>query len=123
MYTSESIGELTRRLSIFKIINSEIPLTPVRANVFKGKCNMCNNPGESLEVYEDSSIYTCRECGEGGGVIKFRMVNSNCSYPEALDSLAEEIGYKMEVATEEYIANSSRATEDTVQKLREAGIL
>jgi len=57
---------------------------------WKGCCPFHNEKSPSFYVYEDG--YHCFGCGAHGDAISFVMQTSGASFPEAVQSLANEAG-------------------------------
>ncbi len=55
-----------------------------------GLCPFHQEKTPSFHVYQDQQVFYCFGCRASGDIITFKMKKENLSFPEALESLAEE---------------------------------
>jgi len=89
------VDEVKSRLNIVDIINASVPLKKAGRN-FKGLCPFHNEKTPSFMVSPDRQTFHCFGCGKGGSVIDFVMEYEHTDFLEALETLAEKAGVKLE---------------------------
>jgi DNA primase len=94
------IDEVKSRLNIVDIISAKVPLKKAGHN-FKGLCPFHNEKTPSFMVSPDRQSFHCFGCGKGGSVIDFVMEYEHVDFVEALETLAEKAGVKLERRTDE----------------------
>ena len=62
-----------------------------------GLCPFHSEKTPSFQVHADKQMYHCFGCGESGDVFGFRMRLDNLDFPEAVRSLAREVGVEIPV--------------------------
>lgn len=103
------ITELTERNDIADVVGSYVELNKRSgANLF-GLCPFHSEKTASFSVSPSKQIYHCFGCGKGGGVINFIMEIENCSFPEAVEFLANRAGMKIPETGEDKAAARRRA--------------
>lgn len=95
MIAREKIEEVLLRASIVDVISSYVPLKK-RGNNFLGLCPFHGEKTPSFTVNEEKGLYHCFGCKESGNVIGFLMKHDNFTFPEAVKSLAQKYGIKIE---------------------------
>lgn len=88
---NDKIIELQNKLDIVDVIGSYIPLTK-KGKDYVGVCPFHDDHSPSMHVSPDKKIYKCFACGEGGNVFNFVMNYEHISFPEAVNTLAKNIG-------------------------------
>jgi len=89
------IDEIKSRLNIVDIIGSRIQLKKAGRN-FKALCPFHNEKTPSFIVSPDRQTFHCFGCGKGGSVIDWVMEYEHVDFTEALETLAEKAGVKLE---------------------------
>jgi DNA primase len=89
------IDEVKSRLNIVDIVGAKVPLKKAGHN-YKGLCPFHNEKTPSFMVSPDRQSFHCFGCGKGGSVIDFVMEYEHVDFVEALESLAEKAGVKLE---------------------------
>lgn len=89
------IDEIKSRLNIVDIIGSRVQLKNAGRN-FKGLCPFHNEKTPSFMVSPDRQTFHCFGCGKGGSVFDFVMLSEHVDFSEALETLAERAGVKLE---------------------------
>jgi DNA primase len=89
------IDEVKSRLNIVDIVSAKVPLKKAGHN-FKGLCPFHNEKTPSFMVSPDRQSFHCFGCGKGGSVIDFVMEYEHVDFVEALETLAEKAGVKLE---------------------------
>lgn len=94
-YTEEQIEEVRAANDIVNIIGSYVKLKRSGSS-YTGLCPFHNEKTPSFSVNQARQMYKCFGCGAGGSVITFIMEYENCTFPEAIESLAERAGIILE---------------------------
>lgn len=98
-YPDEVVEELRSRVNIVDIVGSYVALKKKGANYF-GLCPFHGEKTASFSVAPGKQIFYCFGCGKGGDAIKFLMEYENITFSEAVQTLAERVGYKLPEASE-----------------------
>jgi len=75
---------------------SEYVLLKKKGKLFWGLCPFHQEKTPSFKVDPVAQLYHCFGCGEGGNVFTFVMKADHLDFPEAVESLANRIGYRLE---------------------------
>ena len=89
------IDEIKARLNIVDVVGERVTLKKAGRN-FKGLCPFHTEKTPSFIVSPDRQTFHCFGCGKGGSVFDFVMLFEHIDFPEALESLAERAGVKLE---------------------------
>ena len=94
MNNQDIINEIRSKIDIVDLIGEYIPLIQKGKNYF-GVCPFHNDTNPSMSVSREKQIYKCFSCGASGNIFTFVSEYENISFKEALDKLAERVGYKL----------------------------
>lgn len=94
MNNQDIINEIRSKIDIVDIISEYVPLVQKGKNYF-GVCPFHNDTNPSMSVSREKQIYKCFSCGASGNVFTFISEYENISFREALEILAERVGYKL----------------------------
>lgn len=89
------VDEVKSRLNIVDIIGKRVTLKKAGRN-FKGLCPFHNEKTPSFIVSPDRQTFHCFGCGKGGSIFDFVMLSDHVDFSEALETLAEQAGVKLE---------------------------
>lgn len=89
------IDEVKSRLNIVDVVGERVPLKKTGRN-FKALCPFHSEKTPSFIVSAERQTFHCFGCGKGGSVIDFVMEYDHVDFPEALETLAEKAGVKLE---------------------------
>lgn len=89
------IDEIKSRLNIVDTIGKRVTLKKAGRN-FKGLCPFHNEKTPSFIVSPDRQTFHCFGCGKGGSIFDFIMLSDHIDFSEALETLAEQAGVKLE---------------------------
>ncbi len=89
------IDEIKARLNIVDVIGERVTLKNAGRN-FKGLCPFHTEKSPSFMVSPDRQTFHCFGCGKGGSVFDFVMLFDHVDFAEALETLAERAGVKLE---------------------------
>lgn len=89
------IEQLKDRADIVEVIGSYIALKPASSGSFKGLCPFHGEKTPSFNVRSNPGFYHCFGCGVGGDVYKFIQEIENISFSEAVEKLAQKVGFQL----------------------------
>jgi DNA primase len=89
------IDDVKSRLNIADIIGDRVTLKKAGRNL-KGLCPFHNEKTPSFMVSPERQTFHCFGCGKGGSVIDFVMEYEHVDFGEALETLAEKAGVKLD---------------------------
>jgi DNA primase len=101
----EFIQLLLNRIEIVDLIDNRVPLRKKSGNNFFACCPFHTEKSASFSVSQNKQFYHCFGCGAHGNAIDFVMQYDHLSFPEAIETLARQIGLE--------IPRTSRPTEKT----------
>lgn len=89
------VDEVKSRTNIIDLIGAHVTLKKAGRH-FKGLCPFHNEKTPSFIVSPERAIWKCFGCGKGGSAIDFVMEYERVDFVEALETLAEKAGVKLE---------------------------
>lgn len=89
------IEELKDRADIVDVIGSYIALKPASSGSFKGLCPFHGEKTPSFNVRSNPAFYHCFGCGVGGDVYKFIQEIESVSFADAVERLAQKVGFQL----------------------------
>ena len=89
------IAEVRDRIRIDEVIGEYVALRRAGAGSLKGLCPFHDEKTPSFNVRASHGTFHCFGCGEGGDVIAFLMKIDHLSFVEAVERLAERVGYRL----------------------------
>ncbi len=92
------IDEVKTRTDIISVISARVSLKKAGRH-FKGLCPFHSEKTPSFIVSPERQTWHCFGCGKGGSVIDFVMEHERVDFVEALETLAEKAGVKLERRT------------------------
>lgn len=92
----QKIDEIRQSANIVDIISAHVQLKK-RGKNFIGLCPFHSEKTPSFVVSEDKQIYRCFGCASGGNIFKFLMDYKNISFIEAVQEIADFIGYQLKM--------------------------
>jgi DNA primase len=97
------IEELKERADIVEIVGGYVALKAASSGSFKGLCPFHDEKSPSFNVRANPAFYHCFGCGVGGDVYKFIQEIESVSFSDAVQRLADKVGYqlKFEEGTDE----------------------
>lgn len=91
----EFIQLLLSRIEIVDLIDNRMPLRKKSGNNFFACCPFHNEKSASFSVSQNKQFYHCFGCGAHGNAIDFVMQYDHLSFPEAIETLAKQIGLEI----------------------------
>ncbi len=90
----ETIETIRDRVDIVDIVGRHVTLKRA-GRTFKGLCPFHQEKTPSFVVSPDRGTFHCFGCGEGGNAFGFLMQHENLTFPEAVRSLAADVGVEV----------------------------
>jgi DNA primase len=90
----ETIQQIRDRADIVGLIGRFVSLKKAGAN-YRGLCPFHNEKTPSFNVRPDRGSFYCFGCQKGGNAISFLMEIENLTFPEAVRTLAAEVGIEI----------------------------
>ncbi len=92
----EEVAEVRRRADIADIIGRYLTVQK-RGREYRAVCPFHDDHDPSLHINTDMQIYKCFVCGAGGNMFTFVQNYENVSFPEAVEKVADLIGFPLSV--------------------------
>jgi DNA primase len=89
------IAEVRDRARIDEVIGEYVALRRAGAGSLKGLCPFHDEKSASFNVRPTHGTFHCFGCGEGGSVIDFVMKIEVVGFVEAVERLADRVGYRL----------------------------
>ena len=89
------IDEVRARTNIADIIGDYVTLKSAGVGSMKGLCPFHDEKSPSFNVRPSVGTFHCFGCGEGGNVFDFLMKIDHVTFPEAVERLAQRLGYEL----------------------------
>ncbi len=90
----EDINSIRERSNIVDVVSDYVALKK-KGKLFWGLCPFHQEKTPSFKVDPSTQLFHCFGCGEGGNVFTFAMKVDHLDFPEAVEVLAERIGYRI----------------------------
>lgn len=94
MIPQSFIDDLLFRLDIVDVVGRYVQLKPAGTNL-QGLCPFHNEKSPSFTVSASKQFYHCFGCGAHGNAVGFVMEHLGLSFPEAVESLAGQLGVEV----------------------------
>jgi DNA primase len=89
------IAEIRDRTRIEEVVGEYVALRRAGAGSLKGLCPFHDEKTPSFTVRPSHNSFHCFGCAEGGGVIDFVMKMEHIGFVEAVERLADQIGFRL----------------------------
>ncbi|MFO7193871.1 MULTISPECIES: DNA primase [Thermocrispum] len=89
------IAEVRERNRIDEVVSDYVALRRAGGGSLKGLCPFHDEKTPSFNVRPSHGTFHCFGCGEGGDVIKFIMQIEHIGFVEAVQRLADRVGYTL----------------------------
>ncbi len=93
--SDRDIAAIRDRVRIEDIVGEYVALKRGGADSLKGLCPFHDEKSPSFHVRPNHGHYHCFGCGEGGDVYSFLQKIEHVSFVEAVEQLAERVGYTL----------------------------
>ncbi len=87
------IAAIRERVRIEEVVGDYVQLRNAGADSLKGLCPFHNEKSPSFHVRPNHGHFHCFGCGEGGDVYAFIQKIEHVSFVEAVEQLADQVGY------------------------------
>ncbi len=120
------LNDLPNQIDIVDLISKRLTLKKMGSG-YRGPCPFHGGKNNNFSVDSQKQLYHCFKCGESGGAIKFIEKYENASFVEAVETIANEFGLKIEYdksgkpadpSLERYRALSEKVSEFYQQQLK-----
>lgn len=91
----DQVSEIREKIDLPTLISEYVPLKKAGTN-FKTNCPFHQEKTPSFVVSPERQIWHCFGCGKGGDAYSFLMEYEKMDFPEALRTLAQKTGVKLE---------------------------
>jgi DNA primase len=95
MIRNEDVAYVRENVRIDEVVNDYLPLKQAGGDQKKGLCPFHDEKSPSFHVTLSRGYFHCFGCGKGGDVIKFLMDIEHIAFVEAVEKLANRIGYQL----------------------------
>ena len=89
------IDEVRQRVNIADVVGDYVSLKSAGVGSMKGLCPFHDERSPSFHVRPQAGFYHCFGCGEGGDAYRFLQKIDHLSFQEAVERLAERVGYQL----------------------------
>ncbi|MEV4126749.1 DNA primase [Nocardia sp. NPDC049707] len=89
------IAAIRERVRIEDVVGEYVALKRAGADSMKGLCPFHDEKSPSFHVRPNHGLYHCFGCGEGGDVFAFLQKVEHIGFVEAVEQLADRIGYQI----------------------------
>lgn len=89
------IDEVRQRVNIADVVGDYVTLKSAGVGSMKGLCPFHDERSPSFHVRPQAGFFHCFGCGEGGDVYSFLQKIDHLSFQEAVERLAERVGYQL----------------------------
>lgn len=100
LYSDESLNTLRTKIDLVEVLSSHIELKRAGA-AYKALCPFHEEKTPSFVLQAGDDHYHCFGCGAHGDAIAFLMSHVKMTFVEAVESLAERFGVRLEKSEEE----------------------
>ncbi|MFE6924772.1 DNA primase [Nocardia sp. NPDC057663] len=89
------IAAIRERVRIEDVVGEYVALKRAGADSIKGLCPFHDEKSPSFHVRPNHGLFHCFGCGEGGDVYKFLQQIEHIGFVEAVEQMADRIGYQI----------------------------
>ena len=114
----EEVAEVRRRADIADIIGRYLTVQK-RGREYRAVCPFHDDHDPSLHINPDMQIYKCFVCGAGGNMFTFVQNYENVSFPEAVEKVADLIGFPLSVKVDRTVVQQDPQKERYHNVLKE----
>ena len=95
LFKRGDIDEVRQRVNIADVVGDYVTLKSAGVGSMKGLCPFHDERSPSFHVRPQAGFYHCFGCGEGGDAYSFLQKIDHLSFQEAVERLAERVGYQL----------------------------
>ncbi|MFC4372546.1 DNA primase [Nocardia halotolerans] len=89
------IAAIRERVRIEDVVGEYVALKRAGADSIKGLCPFHDEKSPSFHVRPNHGLFHCFGCGEGGDVYKFLQQMEHIGFVEAVEQMADRVGYQI----------------------------
>jgi DNA primase len=116
-YTADSKDRVLAAVDMLALISTRTDLRRAGVNSYFGICPFHDERTGSFHVRPDEKHYHCFGCQASGDPFEFVMETEGLDFKEAMESLADRFGVKLETEDEDPAAASRRQRRERLQEL------
>ncbi|MFI8977271.1 DNA primase [Nocardia asteroides] len=90
-----AIAEIRDAMPIGDVVSEFVALAEAFDGALEGLCPWESGAERSLRVRPDLGVFHCSSCGQGGDVIEFLQQIEHIGFVEAVEQMADRIGYQI----------------------------
>lgn len=94
LISEEDINQIRERNDLFEVVSDYVTLKK-KGRLLWGLCPFHSEKTPSFKVDPALQLWHCFGCGEGGNVFTFLMKTEHLDFPEAVEALAERVGFEI----------------------------
>ena len=118
LFTKDSIDRVREAVDMVELVGAQTDLRRVGSR-FTGLCPFHDERTPSFSVDAERKLYHCFGCGEGGDAIRFVQETEALDFPEAVESLGERYGVRLEREEDDPAAERRRRRRERLLALIE----
>jgi DNA primase len=118
LFTKDSIDRVREAVDMVELVGAKTDLRRVGSR-FTGLCPFHDERTPSFSVDAERKLYHCFGCGEGGDAIRFVQETEALDFPEAVESLGERYGIRLEREEDDPAAEQRRRRRERLLALLE----
>ena len=88
------LDDLLARVDVVEVVGERVKLKKAGRN-YSGLCPFHQEKTPSFTVSADKQFYHCFGCGAHGNALRFLMEYDKLRFPEAVEQLADRLGYRI----------------------------
>lgn len=108
LISEEDIGQIRDRSDLVQVASDHVTLKK-KGRLLWGLCPFHSEKTPSFKVDPQMQLWHCFGCGEGGNIFTFLMKIEHLEFPEAVEALADRVGYEIKREQDAGPAKSVRA--------------
>ena len=118
LFTKDSIERVREAVDMAELVGAKTDLRRVGSR-WTGLCPFHDERTPSFSVDPERGLYHCFGCGVGGDAIRFVQETEALDFPEAVETLAERYGVRLEREEDDPLAERRRRRRERLQALLE----
>jgi DNA primase len=118
LFTKDSIERVRDAVDIVELVSAKTDLRRVGSR-WTGLCPFHDERTPSFSVDAERKLYHCFGCGAGGDAIRFVEETDALDFPEAVETLAEHTGVRLEREEDDPAAERRRSRRERLLSLLE----
>ena len=116
LFTKDTIDRVREAVDMVQLVGAKTDLRRVGSR-WTGLCPFHDERTPSFSVNPEEKLYHCFGCGEGGDAIRFVMETEALDFPEAVETLADRYGVRVEREEDDPQAEQRRRRRERLMAL------